>query len=272
MKPGTWNPDTHPGWSNLVGLAGYVIGHALPAGEQQALRPPTIADGRLRIDIRDMSPRALGYVAAAEAISAETCEQCGSKGDPIGEAATGCTGCRCVKCRGTQRVLARPYRGEDAGAAALMWADDDNGRMLGFTNSPGWAGLVRALLLTLESTHEQLRQDPDKLPWKRPYIKEKWGNLRCDTSGATPYQRAVEDYIENLSGWVCHKCGKPAETRYALWVRTECDDCWSKASREDQQRHLQRVAEGKEDEARAGYRGVTITPGIRSAPFRITIG
>ena len=164
MKPGTWSPDTHPGWSNIVGLAGYVIGHALPEGEQQALRPPTIADGRLRIDITDPSPRALGYAAATEAMSAETCEQCGSKGDPISEAARGCTGCRCLKCRGAGRVLPRPYRGEDARAAALMRADDDNGRMWGFTNSPGWAGLVRALLLTLESTHEQFRQDPDKLP------------------------------------------------------------------------------------------------------------
>ena len=268
----TWSPDTHPGWSNIVGLAGYVIGHALPEGEQQALRPPTIADGRLRIDITDPSPRALGYAAATEAMSAETCEQCGSKGDPISEAARGCTGCRCLKCRGAGRVLPRPYSGEDVRAAALMRADDDNGRMWGFTNSPGWAGLVRALLLTLESTHEQFRQDPDKPAWKRPYIKEKWGNLRCDTSGATPYQRAVEDYIENLSGWVCHNCGKPAETRYALWVRTECDYCWSKASPEDQQRHLQRIAEGKEDEARAGYRSVTIAPGMRSAPFRTTFG
>ena len=140
----------------------YGQGHT--EGEQQALRPPTIADGRLRIDITDPSPRALGYAAATEAMSAETCEQCGSKGDPISEAARGCTGCRCLKCRGAGRVLPRPYRGEDARAAALMRADDDNGRMWGFTNSPGWAGLVRELLLTLESTHEQFRQDPDKLP------------------------------------------------------------------------------------------------------------
>ena len=54
---------------------------------------------------RDSPPRirpdrqTLGMFAAARALSAETCELCGGKGDPLADADGQPAGCRCSRCR-----------------------------------------------------------------------------------------------------------------------------------------------------------------------------
>ena len=100
-----------PGWSNVVGFTRYLVGQASDPPDRRELRPPAVvADGRLRLLVGDL-PTPGGYLAAAEALSAETCERCGGKGDPIGDADGCCVGCRCARCRDVAAVrLGRPDR------------------------------------------------------------------------------------------------------------------------------------------------------------------
>ena len=38
-----------PGWSNIVGLTRYLVGQASDPPDRRELRPPAVADGRLRL-------------------------------------------------------------------------------------------------------------------------------------------------------------------------------------------------------------------------------
>ena len=114
----------------------------------------------------------------------------------------------------------------------LMSATDDEKAMRLWAGGPGWAGLIRALFLTLRSEQDERPDDPNHVPWRLRYMKEKWGYLDVRTTAATPYQDGAARVIGDLSTRTCVRCGNPAEIRQERWVRPECDDCWARASPE----------------------------------------
>ena len=117
--------------------------------------------------------------------------------------------------------------------AALMRAEDDVEAMRFWTGNPGWAGLLRALFLTLRPEQDERPDEPGHVPWRLRWMKEKWGCLDVRTTRSTLYQRAAVWTVEAMSRVTCCKCGGPGEIRWAQWVRPECDACWASASDED---------------------------------------
>ena len=115
----------------------------------------------------------------------------------------------------------------------LMSATDDEEAMRLWAGGPGWAGLIRALFLTLRSEQDERPNDPNHVPWRLRWMKEKWGYLDVRTTLATEYQNGAARMISALSGRTCIRCGDPGEIRQGRWVRPECDDCWAHASARD---------------------------------------
>ena len=115
----------------------------------------------------------------------------------------------------------------------LMSATDDEEAIRMWTGGPGWAGLIRALFLTLRSEQDERPDDPDHVPWRLRWMKEKWGYLDVRTTAGTRYQDGAVFMIGAMSDRTCIYCGSPAETRYGDWVRPECDGCWARASAKD---------------------------------------
>ena len=115
----------------------------------------------------------------------------------------------------------------------LMSATDDEEAMDLWAGATGWAGLVRALFLTLRSEQDERPDDPDHVPWRLRWMKEKWGDLDVRTTARTPYQDGAVFMISEMSMRTCIRCGNPAEIRWGDWVRPECDDCWAGASAKD---------------------------------------
>ena len=281
-----------PGWSTIVSLANCAVSLIEPESYRRALEPPSVVDGRLRFRIDDQPEPNRGCLAAAEAVSAEVCERCGGKGDPIADQDARCIGCRCAKCRGPDVVrLPRDWPPattvvEDDIAATdlgsmrldtryakqmplLMGADDDEGKaLLPFGNVPGWAGLLRALFLTLRAEQDERPHDPDHEPWRFSWMKEKYGRLDIRSTSGTDYHEGVISFIRMLSAWTCIDCGLPAEMRYRQWIRPECTDCWARATPAERAAHearMQRLSPD-DDYPRPGHRGVTVT-----TPFGLRI-
>ena len=115
----------------------------------------------------------------------------------------------------------------------LMAATDDEKAMMLWAGRAGWAGLIRALFLTLRTEQDERPDDPNHVPWRLRYIKEKWGCLDVRTTRTTPYQFGAALMIEALSAHTCLHCGNPGRIRRAGWVRPECDECWERASPEE---------------------------------------
>ena len=115
----------------------------------------------------------------------------------------------------------------------LMDGENDDEAMRLWAGGAGWAGLVRALFLTLRPEQDQRPDDPGHTPWRLRWMKEKWGSLRVRTTGSSAYQRGVETMIENMSGVTCIHCGGPGVLRTPAqgWYRPECDECWSESPR-----------------------------------------
>ena len=252
-----------------------------PESYRRALEPPTVVDGRLRFRIDDQPDPNRGCLAAAETVSAEVCERCGGKGDPMADQDARCVGCRCAKCRGPDVVrLPRDWPPattvvEDDAAvpdrdsmrietryakemSLLMGAHDDEGEALSpFGNVPGWAGLLRALFLTLRSEQDERPHDPAHEPWRFSWMKEKYGMLDIRSTSGTDYQEGVVGFISLISAWTCIDCGLPAVMRYREWIRPECADCWAQATpaeRATHDAHMQRLS-AKDDSLRPGHRG-----------------
>ena len=117
--------------------------------------------------------------------------------------------------------------------AMLMRADNDAEAMRFWTGNPGWAGLLRALFITLRPEQEERPDEPGHVPWRLRWMKEKWGSLNIRATRSTPYQLAATNMVEWMSGVTCRNCGAPGERRWAGWVRPECDTCWATAPEED---------------------------------------
>ena len=281
---GPWSPVSRPGWTNIVGLATYMAGQAYEEQERIDIGTPRINSGRLQFDVpRGARPHLRGVIAVSEALSAETCEICGGKGDPVADADGRPAGCRCAGCRTPDaRVLDRPWpdapppqaaggdaedpdglfrRLESDGAAHLMRADDDAGRGGWAAHAEGWCGVVRAMFLTLLPEQEPRPDDRGHTPFRLGVMKPKWGRLRVESARADDYQQGVISTIELISGWTCENCGHPAEMRTPDYVRPECDDCWSAASADDHAQAVRHAARsGGPPQARGPdrYNGISV--------------
>ena len=285
-----WRQAERPGWKNIVGLAQYMAVEACPEGARRTLAGATVGNGRLQLRADDPPGETRGLLAAAEALSAETCELCGGKGDPIADDAGRAAGCRCGECRnGTTSVRARDWPAPTPDAAQtgvekkegrepecletgygefmtrLMRGDEDEGRgMWLWTGLAGWGGLVRALFITLRPEQDERPDDPGHHPLRFGSMKEKWGMLRTENTPMNDYQRGVIRFIEMMSQWTCVDCGQPATMRYGKWIRPECDECWKGAEAEDRAEHVERMAE-------RGYLGTVIGSHSYGGPFDLSI-
>ncbi len=114
-------------------------------------------------------------------------------------------------------------------ARLLMEAMDDERAMRSWAGGTGWAGLIRALFLTLRSEQDERPEDPNHVPWRLEWMKEKYGQLDVVTMSSTKYQEGAVLFLEAMSAYVCLHCGAPGEIRNAPWIRPECDACWAKA-------------------------------------------
>ena len=277
---GAWSVTTRPGWKNIVGFAIYMATQAYSEDERLQLEEPGIIDGRLRFQVpEDARPHLRGMIAVSEALSAETCELCGGKGDPVANADGRPAGSRCTACRPPDaRVLERNWpkaspaetttrvdedhaglyrRLEDELTTRLMRGDEDEGRAAWQAQAEGWCGLVRAMFLTLGSEQEPRPHDPMHVPFRLGVMKSKWGRLRVESAQANDYQQGVIDTIELMSGWTCERCGHPATERVADYVRPECDECWKTASPKDHRTAAESTKIGRTDcNTPDWYRGV----------------
>ncbi len=123
--------------------------------------------------------------AAARALSAETCELCGGKGDPLADADGQPAGCRCSRCREPGAiVLARdwdwatfedypqavsPGQSPEEGWQScprletlyakpirqLMATEHEDDVMSLWALGSGWAGLIRALFIVLRPEEDE---------------------------------------------------------------------------------------------------------------------
>ena len=288
-----WTRASRPGWSNIVDLAEYMAGEAASKDERRTLETTKVIAGRLCLSAENAPDNLLGTFAAAWALSAETCEKCGAKGDPVADSRGQRTGCRCSRCRaGETAVLERdwPARSGTIGDNAykdsdrrlenqkrysymtrLMRGDEDTGRgMWGWTHHTGWGGLIRALLITLRTEQDEKPDNPKHYPFRFGTVKEKWGTLRVEGTRRNQYQNGVITFIEMMSRYTCTNCGEPATMRHARRVRPECDTCWNGASAEEHAQHANLTANLAAD-SESGFKGTVIGPSSYGSPFELSI-
>jgi len=75
----------------------------------------------------------------------------------------------------------------------------------------------------LKELKEALGDFADK--YRITQIKEKYGALRWYDSGCTKEGHDVVNKYEQLSNYICIKCGKPATKVTTGWISPLCDDC-----------------------------------------------
>ena len=115
----------------------------------------------------------------------------------------------------------------------LMTAENDEETMRLWAGGAGWAGLMRALFLTLRDEQDERPDNPGHTPWRLRWMKAKFGSLEVRTTGNTKYQYGAIRMIETFSNWICQTCGQPGRVRRADYVRADCDSCFAGASDED---------------------------------------
>lgn len=138
---GVYDPLVRPGWATIVEFATYFTGEARRLDEgKRDFWAARVQAGRLQFEVADPLESTAGLLAAAQALSAETCEMCGGKGDLVGDARLRPGGCRCERCRGSQSVyLARNWpepsgkRDRRVGSPG-QWTQDIRSR----TGGPDW--------------------------------------------------------------------------------------------------------------------------------------
>ena len=280
-----------------------MAGQGVPDAERCRVTSERVRAGRLELTAAPVGnggnegqtpgPQVRGILAAAAALSAETCEICSGKGDPIAAADGTPVGTRCSQCRKpATRTIARNWpTGEpeadeekkfdptkrleerhDNYIQRLMRADDDHGRAMWLTtHMAGWAGIIRALFLRLRSEQDERPEDPGHHPWRLGTMKEKWGGLRLEDTAGNAYQNGVIKFLEMASQWTCAHCGRDASLRYGGWVRPECDECWTTTSAKEAGKHAEQMATLEGDKASAGFQGINIGPWGHGGPFGICL-
>ena len=57
-------------------------------------------------------------------------------------------------------------------------------------------------------------------------VKEKYGMLRCYSTGAPREVQEIIAKYEQMAKYICFTCGKPATYETTSWIEAYCDDCW----------------------------------------------
>ncbi len=98
--------------------------------------------------------------------------------------------------------------------------------LFGFEIEEGWYDIIEKLAAKIN-----FELQGDKKLNNMFYItqiKEKWGSLVVDVSGATePIHDAIEE-AEKDSSTTCELCGEPGKLRNNGWYSVRCDKCWEK--------------------------------------------
>lgn len=104
----------------------------------------------------------------------------------------------------------------------------------------GWYDLISALLYSIKQheKHVKERNDwsmkengkpsekyKDYCPVVLEQIKEKFGLLRFYYSGGDDHISGLVDMAEEMSGYICERCGNSGKVRKQGWMITLCDKC-----------------------------------------------
>ena len=275
-------PTDRPGWSAITATTANVLDRGLgqrhEPGKPESRRHGrvTVTGGRLEIRIDKPNDTERGVAAAARAASAEMCDRCGGKGDPVADESGAPTGCRCADCREpAHQVVPRPWPGADTqdhpnavspgqwtadirgGATGADWshrdwrnyrrletgygenirqlmtARNDRDTMFIWTNSPGWAGILRAFFLLMRPEQNERPDVPGHVPWRLRWMKSKFGVLDIRMTETTPYQLGAAILMMNLSTTICSRCSRPGEGLREVFGKTECRTCRDKSDTGD---------------------------------------
>ena len=290
--------EAKPGWATVVALAKHEGGAGEYKREQRREVRAHVAAGRLVLEADNPPEDTRGVLAAASAVAAETCDVCGAKGDPVADGCRcrrcrapgtlilarpwnpgkvedhpgaqspgqwtedirgGSTGNAWDHTNWRHYHRLETAYGEQI--AALMTpldAADDALAMLLWPGGGGWAGLLRALFLTLRDEQDDRGGVHGHVPWRLRWMKEKFGHLGVRTTGGTEYQWGARALIQAMSGWVCIDCGRPGRLRYARWYRPQCDGCWSMADSRDKAQDAERAPQRGEERHEGFFAGTTL--------------
>lgn len=92
-----------------------------------------------------------------------------------------------------------------------------------FSVGPGWYGLLKTLIESAVNSG-----------WNKEVcqVKEKFGGLRFYINGASTEVHDIISKYESLSCVICEDCGSSGEQRSGGWIRTLCNNCNDKISKE----------------------------------------
>ena len=95
---------------------------------------------------------------------------------------------------------------------------------------PGWNKLF---LQMCEDIRQPLKEAGYIEKFRFTQIKEKWGRMRCYHVGATVKVNDIIAKYENMSHYICSRCGKPANYKTLCYVETLCEECWKDIGRHE---------------------------------------
>ena len=135
--------DIPPGWTHLVRTGALkIVKWRCETVETPIprLRLIAVREGRLEFELDQGDQEERGVIEATRALSAEICDRCAKKGDPV-EDEIGNAGCRCQTCRALeQRTRPREWSVETVPdhlhlVSPGQWTQDIRGGLSG-----AWAG------------------------------------------------------------------------------------------------------------------------------------
>lgn len=69
-----------------------------------------------------------------------------------------------------------------------------------------------------------LKEEEEKLPIVEQ-VKQKFGTLRLYCDNTNDYSNGIIDMAEEMSAFVCEKCGNKGKERGGGWIVTLCENC-----------------------------------------------
>ena len=256
---------TPRGWKQIVETAAEVASKLVErevAMEADATSWLTLTPAATEADAP--SDEVAGVMAAAAALSRETCAACGGVGDPVRRADNRLT-TRCSNCRTSgDDVLPRGWRppkrdngpslletligkyeltavmnaATRSGNPSTQWPQTfvggyGTGACISGIGGHGWTHLIRAAYAELVPANG----DGDRAYVSQ--IKEKFGGLKICSNRNTPFWTGFKRMVNRYSQQVCIRCGKPGRMRNVRmtaagakytggWMRPECPKCRKK--------------------------------------------
>lgn len=93
----------------------------------------------------------------------------------------------------------------------------------GFACGDGWYNIIDTLCYLLQSMHDWNDKNPMFPQIVASQVKEKYGELRFYTEGATEWQSGAIEMATALSLRTCEECGQRGECNTTNgWMRTRC--------------------------------------------------